>query len=77
MMSREAEAQDAREERAFAARELQAEQAMEAEARREQMVDARTTRRLRTHAGGLMSGSPFFDEGANDDEAGTSVPPPP
>ena len=44
-----------------------------------QMVEARAARaarRLRAHAGGLMPGSPSFDEGANDDELGTSVPPP-
>ena len=45
-----------------------------------QMVEARAARaarRLRAHVGGLMPGSPSFDEGANDDEAGPSVPPPP
>ena len=109
MMSWEAAAHDAREDRAFVARELQAEQAAEAEreqmseqARRtaeslgramkhrrarecsqaaeqhRQMVEARAARaarRLRAHAGGLMPGSPSFNERANDDEAGPNVPP--
>ena len=46
-----------------------------------QMLEARAAkqaRRLRAHAGGLnMPASPSFDEGANDDEAGPSAPPPP
>ena len=113
MMTREAAAQDAAEDRAFAARtrarELQAEQAAEAEReqmsektrrtaesaghahRRQhqrertqaaeqhrQMLEARSARRLRANADSLnMPGSPSFHEGANDDEAGHSVPPPP
>ena len=43
-----------------------------------QMLEARAARRLRANASSLnMPGSPSFHEGANDDEAGPSVPPPP
>ena len=39
---------------------------------------ARSARRLRANAGSLnMPGSPSFHEGANDNETGPNVPPPP
>ena len=42
-----------------------------------QMLEGRAARRLRAHGGGLnMPGSPSFDEGANNDEAGPNAPPP-
>ena len=42
------------------------------------MVAARAQRCWRAHAAGLnIPSSPSFDKGANDDEAGPSMPPPP
>ena len=42
-----------------------------------QMVQAWSERHWHAHAAGLMSGSPSFVEGANDDETNPRVPPPP
>ena len=63
-----------------AMRRRRAREGSQAAEQHRQMVDARAARaarRLRAHAGGLMPGSPSVDEGANDDEAGPNVPPPP